>query len=364
MQEEAENHQLSVLRNAFHESPTRNAFSSFAAQMHGMNRLMESTSAKLSVLTRQTEPLSPSRSTSQPNFPTSSHPPSSSGLPPHRLFPSCPPALSPRQCTSAAHTPTATPIPSSPPPTPGTSSSPQSSSPAPLSPSKSKSRPGHSGEIAMSNGCQVHPPTSEFVPQQPSNTLNPATMTSTSNQHVYHILPLTPFAPHGQPVRTPHDLILPPATAFSSSAYPIFTTSDCTWQYILDRVVNPSTLWSSYAPGSLGEYPDVKSIWQAWDEGAYIKGVGCKPAVRLVDVRWGNLESQETGKRKYSSWRPRNDNKVWAYPMFSAGKTHCSPNRPARRGPTFTSSSIALTRGSNPDRAPPKRSSTLRSCVG
>ena len=92
---------------------------------------------------------------------------------------------------------------------------------------------------------------------------------------------------------------------------------DCTWQYILDRVMNPSALWSSYAPGSLGDYPDIKSIWQAWDEGAYIENVGRKPAVRLIDARRGNLESQETHKRKYSSWRPRNDTKVSAYPIFT-----------------------------------------------
>jgi len=134
-----------------------------------------------------------------------------------------------------------------------------------------------------------------------------------------HYLPLTPSAAHSQPVRTPHDLVLPPAAAFSMSTptYPIFTTVDCTWQYILDRVVNPSALWSSYAPGSLGDYPDIKSIWQTWDEGAYIKNVGHKPAVHLIDARWGNLESQETHKHKYSSWRRRNDTKVSTYLIFT-----------------------------------------------
>ena len=83
--------------------------------------------------------------------------------------------------------------------------------------------------------------------------------------------------------------------------YPCFTTVDCTWQYVLDRVINPSDLWPSYAPGSLGDYPDVKSIWQAWDEGAYIRDVGRKPAMHVIDARWGNLESQETHKRKYPS---------------------------------------------------------------
>ena len=52
---------MSVLRNAFHEGPTQEALSSFAAQIHRMNRFMESTTEKLSVLTRWTEPFSPSK---------------------------------------------------------------------------------------------------------------------------------------------------------------------------------------------------------------------------------------------------------------------------------------------------------------
>jgi len=146
--------------------------------------------------------------------------------------------------------------------------------------------------------------------------LSPATI-SAPNQQVYHILPLLPLATLGQPyVRTPHDLVLPPASAFSSLIYPHFTTVDCTWQYILDRVINPLDLWPSYAPGSLSDYPNVKSIWQVWDKGAYTRDVGCKPALCVIDARWGNLESQETHKCKYPSWRPRNDNKVCAGSPF------------------------------------------------
>ena len=292
-QEEAANNQLSVLGNAFHESPTRNAFSSFAAQMKGMNQLMESTSEQLSVLTRRTEPFSPSKSNSQPH---STHPHPFR----HPIF---------LLGSSAPVTPTMT---SSSPPPSTPSNSPQSilSNPS-ATPEPRPPTPVQIGSSLPVNDGQVHPP-------HVSNTLNPATAISASN-HVYCVLPLTPSAAHGQPVRTLHDLILPPAAAFSASApmYPVFTTVDCTWQYILDRVVNPSALWSSYAPGSLGDYPDIKSIWQAWDEGAYIENVGRKPAVRLIDARWGNLESQETHKRKYSSWRPRNDTKVSAYPIFT-----------------------------------------------
>ena len=51
-------------------------------------------------------------------------------------------------------------------------------------------------------------------------------------------------------------------------------------------------------------------------EPMYIKNVGHKPALRLIDVRWGNLESQETHKHKFPSWRPQNDNKVCGYSFF------------------------------------------------
>jgi len=297
--------------------------------MHGMNHFMESTTEKLSVLTRRTEPLSPSKqSAAQPNS-TNHHP-----------------SLSNSYSTSDLSSLPSTPGPSNPPPS---------------VPSNSPSI--QSAQIIASNGShgQAHPPASEF-PSPRSNVLSPATI-SVSNHHTYHILPLSPPATLDQPlVHTPHDLILPPASAFPSLTYPIFTTVDCTWQYVLDQVVNPSLLWSSYAPGSLGDYADIKSIWQAWDEGTYIKDVGRKPALRLIDARWGNLESQETHKRKYPSWRPRNDNKVCGYSFFISSKCLIIYRRPARYGPIFISLFTALTEESSPDIAPMTRLHTLRIC--
>jgi hypothetical protein len=173
------------------------------------------------------------------------------------------------------------------------------------------------------------------------------------------VLPLSPLTTLGQPVvHTSHDLVLPPTSAFLSSTYPVFTTVDCTWQYILDRVVNPSPLWFSYSPGSLGDFADVKSIWQAWDEGEYIKDIGRKPALRLIDTRWGNLESQETHKRKYPSWRPRNDNKVCAYSIFIHG--NFTGSRPARYGQIFIFLFTGSMRESSLDIALVKRSHTLK----
>ena len=142
----------------------------------------------------------------------------------------------------------------------------------------------------------------------------------------------------------------------------MFTTVDCTWQYILDRVINPSSLWVSYSPGSLGDYAayaDVKSIWQAWDEGEYIKDIGHKLALWLIDKRWGNLESQETHKRKYPSWRPRNDNKVCAS-YYSFYVWNLTSRRPARYGQIFISLFTPSMQGSSPDIALAKRSLTLK----
>jgi hypothetical protein len=274
-----------------------------------MNQFMESTAEKLTVLTRRSEPFSPSKrsSGSQPMCNSNNyHLPS-----PRNLFPPALPATSNLRSMS-------------PPPTSLSSSQSQAASAFPNSPTSGPLPPDpqssvQSAQIVTPNGGQVYPPTSGLgFPRSASSVLSPTTI-SASNQHIYHVLPLSPFAALGQSlalVHTSHDLVLPPTSAFLSSTYPVFTTVDCTWQYILDRVVNPSPLWSSYSPGSLGDYSDVKLIWQAWDEGEYIKDVGRKPALRLIDTRWGNLPSQETHKRKYPSWRPRNDNKVCAYSIL------------------------------------------------
>ena len=307
--EETANSQISVLRNAFHETPTRNAFSSFAAQIHGMNQFMESTSENLSVLARRTESFSPSKHGLQfINCPPLN-------ITPCSLFPPGRPTV-PELETSTSNLS----LPPGPPQTPASAS--------PLSP-EPQAQPLRQLEqdltrVTLVNGGQVCPPTSSesgfalpvSAPSPASNILTP-TMISAPNQCINHVLPLSPLDNPLRVIHTSHDLILPASSAFSSSTYPIFTTTECTWQYVLDNVVNPSFLWSSYAPGSLGEYADIKSIWQAWDEGAYIKDVGRKPALRLIDARWGNLESQETHKRKYPSWRPRNDNKVCFYFFYS-----------------------------------------------
>jgi hypothetical protein len=185
-------------------------------------RFMESTAKKLSVLTRRTESFSPSKHSSQPMCNSSNYPPST-----HNLLPApSPPVISILGLSSDSSAPSMS----------SQSASPNSPTSGPLPPNPLKS-----AQIVTSNASggqlEVYSPTSRLT----SSVLSPTTI-STSN-HIYHVLPLSPFATLGQPlIHTSHDLVLPPTSAFSSSTYPMFTTIDCTWQYILDRVVNPSPL--------------------------------------------------------------------------------------------------------------------------
>jgi hypothetical protein len=125
-----------------------------------------------------------------------------------------------------------------------------------------------------------------------------------------YVLPLSP------PLRTPFDLILPPPAAFCASStpapalFPSFDTAHCTWQAIFKLISRPDLLWECWGPRSLGAYPDIKSLWEAWDEGASVKGVGRAPPLRLVESEWGRHEDQRTGKGKLPAWRPRKNANV------------------------------------------------------
>ncbi|KAH9011297.1 hypothetical protein EDB84DRAFT_1247410, partial [Lactarius hengduanensis] len=131
----------------------------------------------------------------------------------------------------------------------------------------------------------------------------------TNNCH-FNILRLSP-GPTAPP--TPFDIILPSAAAFCNGAdkshaqYPTFTPATCGWHSIFERVAQPTLLWDCWGPGSLGEYPDVLSLWKSWDEGARIEGVGQRPPLRLVDARWGCRRDVRSMKGHLPAWRPRND---------------------------------------------------------
>jgi hypothetical protein len=105
-------------------------------------------------------------------------------------------------------------------------------------------------------------------------------------------------------------MILPEPAAFcdamsmSVSQYPAFTSRNCSWTSLFAMVKQPSLLWKSWRPESLGNYQNIKLLWQAWDEGTLIEGVGRKPPLRLVDKEWGSQKHQQTSKGRLPSWRP------------------------------------------------------------
>jgi hypothetical protein len=152
--------------------------------------------------------------------------------------------------------------------------------------------------------------TLQYAKDHSIQPLTPLLLTLSQEKKFHHILPLLPIT-SGQPqVQSSCDLILPSPGAFSlpnsslSPTFPQFHTSNYTWNHVLSLVVQPSLLWTCYTPKSLGDYPDIKSLWEAWEEGMMIKGVGCTPPIRLVDERWG------TQKGHRASWRPAADPQV------------------------------------------------------
>lgn len=178
-------------------------------------------------------------------------------------------------------TPTASPVMAASPlslptlPPPGTSSSAQS----PLTPESS---------THMLTSCSP-----QFMSGQVMESLTPYVATCAEGRS-FCILPLIPCVPGQNQARSSRDLVLPPAEAFSAlsihlpPAYPLFNTHNCTWNSVLSLIKQPLLLWPGYAPKNLGDYPDIKSLRQAWKEGMLIEGVGYTPPLRLIDERWGS----------------------------------------------------------------------------
>jgi hypothetical protein len=75
-------------------------------------------------------------------------------------------------------------------------------------------------------------------------------------------------------------------------------------------ILQPTLLWDCWSPKALGAYPDVKSLWVVWQEGAFIEGVGRAPPLQLVEAEWGHHKDKRTGKGRLPAWRPRKDEKV------------------------------------------------------
>ncbi|THH15033.1 hypothetical protein EUX98_g9527 [Antrodiella citrinella] len=130
----------------------------------------------------------------------------------------------------------------------------------------------------------------------------------------YTVLPLSPGL---NPPRTNMDLILPPAAAFRAldpralsnatpPQYPVFTHITCNWSAILKAIKQPSQVWSTWCPKSLGAYVDIQAVWDTWDVGCIVPGVGHMPPLRLIESEWGGLKST-TGKGRQQLWRPKNN---------------------------------------------------------
>jgi hypothetical protein len=124
-----------------------------------------------------------------------------------------------------------------------------------------------------------------------------------------HVLPLSPGP---SPPRTAFDLVLPPPEAFclpnvTQPQYPAFAASNSNWQAIFGLIQQPAFLWQCWGPGSLSDYPNIKTLWQAWDEGEVVCGVGRRPPLRSVEKEWGAKVDQRTNKGRLQSWRPHRD---------------------------------------------------------
>ncbi|KAH8995286.1 hypothetical protein EDB86DRAFT_2804633 [Lactarius hatsudake] len=122
--------------------------------------------------------------------------------------------------------------------------------------------------------------------------------------------------PGPSPPYTPFDMVLPEPVAFCDpmnmtvDRYPTFTSRNCNWTSVFAMIKQPALLWKVWRPESLGSYPNVRLLWQAWDEGTLIEGVSRKPPLRLVDEEWGLQKHWQTLKGRLPSWRPHQNASV------------------------------------------------------
>jgi hypothetical protein len=136
------------------------------------------------------------------------------------------------------------------------------------------------------------------------------------NSKTYAVLQLSPGPSPPYTAFDMNHMILPEPAAFcdpmnmSIDQYPTFTSRNCNWTSIFAMIKRPALLWKPWRPESLGNYLNVKLLWQAWDEGTLIEGVGRKPPLRLVDKEWGSQKHQQTSKGRLPSWRPHQNASV------------------------------------------------------
>jgi hypothetical protein len=305
------------LSSKFNEEETRNAFLALSARFKNLEEVTKANQEHLSTINRRTEQFSPSKPQAKVQRlpPTASVPQPSTHFIPHGLFPTSTPSESPLQfpipTASSASTgqisviggcaSTVTPLPVV---QHLASTSSLVSLPRPSLPS-----PRVSSQSSLITASPTHMPMSVCSPQftsgRVSEPLTPYIVTR--GRQSFCVLPLIPQVPGQDQVKSSHDLVLPPAEAFSAlntplpPAYPLFHTHNCTWNSVLSLVQQPPLLWPVYAPKNLGEYSDIMSLWRTWEEGMSIEDVGCTPPLRLIDERWGSCIGQRV------RWRPHGD---------------------------------------------------------
>ncbi|OBZ66313.1 hypothetical protein A0H81_13774 [Grifola frondosa] len=300
---EGEAQALADLSNHFKESATQSAFISLSARSQDIEMMLREHSAQLGTLTRRTDHLSPSQSTTIPHPDVSALSSAARGMQ-ATLHNSRAPSCCAHTCRQFAPSTGCAPdalLPALPIARGSAAALPAVSSAMPSSCRQSldaaSTSPSHVTHALSSPDVSLPP---QCPPAPPS--LHPCVVTHLSKK--YHILPLSPGP---SPPRTFSDLILPPPVAFcmpsslASPEYPTFTARNCSWGSIFGMIHQPSFLWECWGPGNLGDYNTVQELWRAWEEGAFIEGIGRKPPLRLVDMQWGTRRARRQRRGVYSS---------------------------------------------------------------
>ena len=281
-----------AIASTFSEIPTQTAFMSLTARQKEFEAALRVQTAHLKILTRRTEPLSPSctRSVAGEAVLDYGTPDECSRHPAPSLPCVCGPRLATAQMDDV--NPSPSPFPTMP------------TSESPATPSLATHLPATAATPACPTSTQINSTNSAQ-----STGYNLTVVVINIKNHCFNVLRLSP-GPMAPP--TPFDIILPPAAAFCNTAdsdgalsrYPSFTAA------IFERIVQPSLLWDCWGPGSLGKYPDITTLWKSWNEGAVIDGVGQSPPLHLVDTQWGCHKDQRSNKGHLPAWRPRRDDNV------------------------------------------------------
>ena len=130
--------------------------------------------------------------------------------------------------------------------------------------------------------------------------------------------------------------IIPPALAFcgpltleSNAVFPNFPRDSCNWPELMKLIQQPRLVWRCWEFKDLGQWSSLAELWEAWDEGAAIPGIGRCPPIRLVEREWGEGVHADRGTRREQQWREVGM-KASIHTMFYACSKclNCSPLDP------------------------------------